>query len=617
MMERSKVIEREEVVVRFSGDSGDGMQLTGTLFSFTSAIYGNDISTFPDYPAEIRAPQGSIGGVSGFQVHLGSSEVHTPGDYADVLVAMNPAALRANIKWMKPGGTVIIDVDSFDEKNLQKANYKTDDAIKEEKRDDLHILSVPVTTLTKESLKELGLDQKSILRSKNMFALGLVCWMFNRELDFPQQYIKKKFKKDSLIVEGNLKVLEDGFNYGANIQAMTPSYHVLAADIKKGFYRNLNGNVAVAWGFLAAAEKSGLPLFLGSYPITPATEILQELSGRKDLGVKVFQAEDEIAGICTAIGASFAGHLGITTTSGPGLALKGEAIGLAVMAEIPLVIVNVQRGGPSTGLPTKTEQSDLMQALYGRNGESPAVIIAASTPVNCFDYAYYAAKIAVEHMTPVILLSDGFLANGTEPWRIPELSDYPEIVPPIIKEKTEGWYAYKRDAETMVRQWAIPGTPGLQHRLGGLEKDYNTGALSHDAVNHQKMVDAREKKIQHIANVIPALEVEGPEDADLLVVGWGGTFGHLQTAVDVCNEQGYKVAFTHFHYINPMPLNTLNVLSKYKKVVVCELNMGQLANYLRMKFPMVNFLQYNKVQGLPFMSIELVNHFKQLIEEGK
>jgi len=617
MMERSKVIEREEVVVRFSGDSGDGMQLTGTLFSFTSAIYGNDISTFPDYPAEIRAPQGSIGGVSGFQVHLGSSEVHTPGDYADVLVAMNPAALRANIKWMKPGGTVIIDVDSFDEKNLQKANYKTDDPIKEEKRDDLHVLSVPVTTLTKESLKELGLDQKSILRSKNMFALGLVCWMFNRELDFPQQYIKKKFKKDALIVEGNLKVLEDGFNYGANIQAMTPSYHVLAADIKKGFYRNLNGNVAVAWGFLAAAEKSGLPLFLGSYPITPATEILQELSGRKDLGVKVFQAEDEIAGICTAIGASFAGHLGITTTSGPGLALKGEAIGLAVMAEIPLVIVNVQRGGPSTGLPTKTEQSDLMQALYGRNGESPVVVIAASTPVNCFDYAYYAAKIAVEHMTPVILLSDGFLANGTEPWRIPELSDYPEIVAPIIKEKTEGWYAYKRDAETMVRQWAIPGTPGLQHRLGGLEKDYNTGALSHDAVNHQIMVDAREKKIQHIANVIPALEVEGPEDADLLVVGWGGTFGHLQTAVDVCNEQGYKVAFTHFHYINPMPLNTLDVLSKYKKVVVCELNMGQLANYLRMKFPMVNFLQYNKVQGLPFMSIELVNHFKQLIEEGK
>jgi 2-oxoglutarate ferredoxin oxidoreductase subunit alpha len=617
MMERSKVIEREEVVVRFSGDSGDGMQLTGTLFSYTSAIYGNDISTFPDYPAEIRAPQGTIGGVSGFQVHLGSSEVHTPGDYADVLVAMNPAAMRANIKWMKPGGTIIIDSDSFDEKNLQKANYKTDNPIKEEKRDDLHVLSVPVTTLTKESLKDLGLDQKSILRSKNMFALGLVCWMFNRELDFPQKYIKKKFAKKPIIVEGNLKVLEDGYNYGANIQAMTPSYHVVAADIRKGFYRNLNGNVAVAWGFLAAAEKSGLELFLGSYPITPATEILQELSGRKDLGVKVFQAEDEIAGICTAIGASFAGHLGITTTSGPGLALKGEAIGLAVMAEIPLVVVNVQRGGPSTGLPTKTEQSDLMQALYGRNGESPVVVIAASSPVNCFDYAYYAAKIAIEHMTPVILMSDGFLANGTEPWRIPELSEYPDIVAPIIKEKTDGWYAYKRDAETMVRQWAIPGTPGLQHRLGGLEKDYNTGALSHEALNHQKMVEVREKKIQHIANVIPALEVEGSEDADLLVVGWGGTFGHLQTAVDVCNEQGYKVAFTHFHYINPMPLNTLEVLSKYPKVVVCELNTGQLANYLRMKFPQVNYLQYNKVQGLPFMSVELVNHFKKLIEEGK
>jgi 2-oxoglutarate/2-oxoacid ferredoxin oxidoreductase subunit alpha len=532
MMERSKVIERDEVVVRFSGDSGDGMQLTGTLFSYTSAIYGNDISTFPDFPAEIRAPQGTIGGVSGFQVHLGSSGVHTPGDYADVLVAMNPAALKANIKWMKPGGTVIVDMDCFDDKNLKKAGYKTEDPIGEEHRDDLYIIRVPVTTLTKESLKEIGLDNKSILRSKNMFALGLVCWLFDRPLDFPQEYIKKKFAKNPLVVEANLKVLQEGHNYGVIIQAITPSYHVVAADIKKGFYRNLNGNTAIAWGFLAASEKCKLPLFLGSYPITPATEILQELSARKDLGVKVFQAEDEIAGICTAIGASFTGHLAITTTSGPGLALKGEAIGLAAMAELPLVIVNVQRGGPSTGLPTKTEQSDLFQALYGRNGESPVVVMAASTPINCFDYAFYAAKIALEHMTPVILLSDGFLANGTEPWRIPNLDEFPDIKPPIINEWREGWTPYQRDAETLVRTWALPGTPQLQHRLGGLEKDFSTGAISYDGVNHQKMVNVREAKIQKIADYIPDVEVYGPDDAELLVVGWGGTFGHLQTAVE-------------------------------------------------------------------------------------
>lgn len=613
-MERSKVIERDEVVVRFSGDSGDGMQLTGTLFSHASAIYGNDISTFPDYPADIRAPQGSIGGVSGFQVHLGSSEVFTPGDYADVLVAMNPAALKANIKWMKPGGAVIVDIDAFEEKNLTKAGYKTSDPIAEEKRDDLHVIKVPITELTKESLNEVGLDNKSILRSKNMFALGMVCWLFNRPLDYPQSYIRKKFAKNPLVVDANLKVLQEGYDYGLTIQAITPSYHVTAAEIKKGHYRNLNGNIAVAWGFLAAAEKSGLNLFLGSYPITPATEILQELSARKDLGVKVFQAEDEIAGICTAIGASFAGQLGITTTSGPGLALKGEAIGLAVMAEVPLVVVNVQRGGPSTGLPTKTEQSDLFQALYGRNGESPAVVIAASSPVNCFDFAYMSAKIAIEHMTPVILLSDGFLANGTEPWRIPEMDEFPPIVPPIIRERPENWSAYARDPETLVRSWAVPGTPDLQHRLGGLEKDYRTGAVSHDALNHQKMVDTREAKVQKVADVIPEQEVFGPDNADLLVVGWGGTYGHLQTAVDIMNEKGHKVALTQFNYINPLPKNSAEVLGKYPKVVVCELNLGQFAGYLRMKFPHINYLQYNKVQGLPFTSSELVEHFTKILE---
>ncbi|MBN2165513.1 MAG: 2-oxoacid:acceptor oxidoreductase subunit alpha [Marinilabiliaceae bacterium] len=615
MGKRSKVIERDEVVVRFSGDSGDGMQLTGTLFSHTSAIYGNDISTFPDYPADIRAPQGTIGGVSGFQVHFGSSEVYTPGDYADVLIAMNPAALKANAKWIKAGGTIIVDIDSFDEKNLKKAGYKTDDPITEEKLNDFYIIKAPITTMTKESLKDLGLDNKSILRSKNMYALGLVYWLFDRPLTHTQEYIRKKFAKNPLIVEANLKVLESGFNYGMIIQAVTPSYQIVPADVQKGNYRNLNGNTAVAWGFLAAAERSGLELFLGSYPITPATEILQELSARKDLGVKVFQAEDEIAGICTAIGASFTGRLAITTTSGPGLALKGEAIGLAVMAELPIVIVDVQRGGPSTGLPTKTEQSDLFQALYGRNGESPAVVIAASTPVNCFDYAYYAAKIAVEHMTPVILLTDGFLANGTQPWRIPDLEEFPVIIPPFIKEARPGWHPYERDAEKLNRYWAVPGTEGLTHRIGGLEKDYNTGNISHDPLNHQKMTDVREARIQRIADYIPYLEVVGNDDADLLVVGWGGTYGHLITAADYMNAQGYNIALAHFTYINPLPKNTYDVLKRYKNILVCELNNGQFVNYLRMKYPEVKYSQYNKVQGLPFTSAELVEQYKKMLEE--
>ncbi len=615
MGKRSKVIEREEVVVRFSGDSGDGMQLTGTLFSYTSAIFGNDISTFPDYPSEIRAPQGTISGVSGFQVHFGHTEVFTPGDYCDVLVAMNPAALKANAKWMKPGGTIILDVDSCDEKNLRKAGYETNDPITEGKLGDYHIVKAPITTLTKESLKDMGLDNKSILRSKNMYALGLVYWLFDRPLDHTQQYIKKKFAKNSLIVDANLKVLADGYNYGNIIQAVTPSYHIHPAEIKKGKYRNLSGNVAVAWGFLAAAEKSGLELFLGSYPITPATEILQELSARKDLGVKVFQAEDEIAGICTAIGASFAGNLAITTTSGPGLALKGEAIGLAIIAELPLVVVNVQRGGPSTGLPTKTEQSDLMQALYGRNGESPAVVIAASSPTNCFDYAFYAAKIAVEHMTPVILLTDGFLANGTQPWRLPDLEEWPSIEVPYADPKDTDWHPYKRDLEKMSRYWATPGVEGMEHRIGGLEKDEHSGAVSHDALNHQRMVEIREQKVQKIADKIPQLEIIGEEDADLLVVGWGGTFGHLYTAVDELGTEGYKVALAHFNYIKPLPRNTYEQLMRYKKIVVCELNLGQFADYLVMNFPDLQYKRFNKIQGQPFTVIELKEHFKTLLEE--
>ncbi len=615
MSNRSKVIEREEVVVRFSGDSGDGMQLTGNLFSSTSAIFGNDISTFPDYPAEIRAPQGTIGGVSGFQVHFGSLEVFTPGDYADVLVAMNPAALKANAKWMKPGGTIIVDVDSFDEKSLIKAGYKTSDPIHEEKLNDFYVINAPITTLTKESLKDIGLDTKSILRSKNMYALGLVYWLFDRPLSHTQDYIKKKFAKNPLVVEANLKVLLAGYNYGVIMQAVTPSYHIVAADIPKGFYRNINGNVAVAWGFLAAAERSGLELFLGSYPITPATEILQELSARKDLGVKVFQAEDEIAGICSAIGASFCGRLAVTTTSGPGLALKGEAMGLAVIAELPLVIVNVQRGGPSTGLPTKTEQSDLWQALYGRNGESPMVVVAASSPINCFDYAFYSAKIAVEHMTPVVLLTDGFLANGTQAWKIPDIETYPLIKSRQPTVEANEWHPYLRDPIDFVRSWVAPGTKGFQHRIGGLEKDYDSGAVGYDGPNHERMVNVRDAKIKKIADYIPELDVFGADDAELLVIGWGGTYGHLHIAVDSMLNDGLKVAQVHFNYINPLPKNTEVILAKYKKIVVCELNLGQFAGYLRMNYPQFKYMQYNKVQGLPFTSVELKQHFITLLEE--
>lgn len=615
MAKKSKVIEKEEVVVRFSGDSGDGMQLTGSLFSFSSAIYGNDISTFPDFPAEIRAPQGTISGVSGFQVHFGHSEVYTPGDKADVLVAMNPAALKANLEWLKPGATIILDVDSFDDKNLARAGYKSNDPIEEDNLGSYNIIKAPITTMTRESLKDMGLDNKSILRSKNMYALGLVFWLFHRPIKDAEHLIREKFAKKEKIAEANVRVLEAGYNYGVIIQAVTPSYHISPAEIKPGIYRNLNGNRAIAWGFLLAAQKSGLELFLGSYPITPATEILQELSARKDLGVKVFQAEDEIAAISTAIGASFAGNLGITSTSGPGLALKGEALGLAVMAELPLVVVDVQRGGPSTGLPTKTEQADLNQALYGRNGESPLVVMAASSPVNCFDYAFYAAKIAIEHMTPVILLSDGFLANGTQPWRIPDEDQFPDINPPYVNKPANQWNVYERDPERLNRYWAIPGTPGYQHRIGGLEKDYLTGEVSYDHHNHFKMVKMRQEKIDRVADFIPPLEVHGDQDAELLIVGWGGTFGHLFTALEELQKEGKKVALAHFNYINPLPKNSYDVLKRFRKIVVCELNMGQFANYLRSKFPDVLLRQYNKVEGLPFTVGELKNHFEKILEE--
>ncbi len=610
---KTNVDELSEVVIRFSGDSGDGMQLTGTLFSDTSALLGNDIATFPDYPAEIRAPQGTVGGVSGFQVHFGSVRVNTPGDFCDVLVAMNPAALKANKRWVKKGGIIIVDFDSFDEKNLRKAGYLTDDPICEDKLMDYIVIKAPISSLTKESVADLQVDNKSVLRSKNMFALGMVYFMYDRPLNFTEKFFSEKFKKDQLVVETNTRVLRAGFSYAETIEAM-PQYRIKAAEIEKGKYRSINGNTATAWGLIAAAEKAGLKLFCGSYPITPATEILQELAKRKDLGVMTFQAEDEIAGICTSIGASFAGAMAVTTTSGPGLALKSEAIGLAVMTELPLVIVDVQRGGPSTGLPTKTEQSDLLQALFGRNGECPLVVIAASSPADCFEYAFMAGKIALEHMTPVILLTDGFIANGTQPWKIPQMKDYPAIKPPIAKFKGEKFMPYLRNPENLVREWAIPGTAGLEHRVGGLEKMNVTGTVSYVPENHELMVGIREEKVQKIANIIPEIKVEGPESGDVLVIGWGGTYGHLASAVDQLQKEGYSVSLAHFNYIFPVPKNTEKVFSNFKKIVVCEINLGQFAKYLRMNFGQFKFMQINKVQGLPFTVVELNQKIKQILE---
>jgi len=602
-MSAKLVQEVDEVVIRFSGDSGDGMQLTGMQFSDTSALLGNDIATFPDYPAEIRAPQGTVGGVSGYQLHIGHKEIYTPGDYSDVLVAMNPAALKANLAWVKPGGTIIVDIDSFTEKNLKKAEYD-ENPLDKITPGDFHIIEAPISQLTLETLKDSGLDKKTILRSKNMFALGMVYFIFNRPLKYSEEFFLKKFVKTPEIADANIKVLRAGANFANTIEALR-SYRVSPAEIEKGKYRNINGNIATAWGFIAAAEKAKLQLFIGSYPITPATDILQELSSRKDLGVKAFQAEDEIAGICSALGASFAGSLAITTTSGPGLALKGEAIGLAVITELPIVIVNVQRGGPSTGLPTKTEQSDLMQALYGRNGESPVVVIAANSPSTCFKYAYMAAKLALEHMTPVILLTDGFLANGSEPWKIPSMKDLKPIVPPIAKLGTEEFQAYRRNAENLVREWAIPGTRGLEHRIGGLEKEDGTGNVSYTPKNHAIMVEKRAQKVQKIANYISEQVIMGDQDAEICMIGWGGTYGHLITAMEELRKDGIKVAVVHFNYIMPLPRNTKEVLGKFKKRLVCELNSGQFANYLRMNFPEFHYHQLNKIEGLPFVVAEL------------
>ncbi|MEN9917908.1 MAG: hypothetical protein RL662_344, partial [Bacteroidota bacterium] len=585
MSEKNKIKDVENIVIRFSGDSGDGMQLSGALFSNLSSILGNQISTFPDFPAEIRAPQGTLGGVSGYQMQIGSKEVYNSGGESDVLVAMNPAALKVYAKFLKKTSIIIVDADSFQKKDLDKAQFKTDDPFKELGLSSLEILSIPISTLTRQCLADSELDTKGKNRCKNMFALGLVCWLFNRPLDKLHDMLSSKFSKKPLLITANLKVLAAGYDYGHNQHLTASTYRIDPVDMESGFYMDVNGNTATAYGLIAAAEKAGLQLFLGSYPITPATDILHELVKRKELGVKVVQAEDEIAAICTTIGASFAGSLAATSTSGPGFTLKGEALGLAVMAELPLVVINVQRGGPSTGLPTKTEQTDLRQALYGRNGESPIVIIAATSPTNCFDSAYWAAKLALEHITPVVLLTDSYIANGSSAWRIPEEKEYIDINPHDIRNcASDVWSAALRDNETFARYWAAVGTEGYTHRLGGLEKDFATGAISMDPDNHEKMVEARKSKIDRIANFIPELEVIGDPAAAVAIIGWGGTYGHLREAVEHVLEKGHSIAFVHFNFISPLPKNTEQVLRRFKTLIVAEQNLGQFAGYLTTLF---------------------------------
>lgn len=604
----------EAVIIRFVGDSGDGMQLTGTQFSDTSAMFGNDVATFPNYPAEIRAPQGSLYGVSGYQVHIGSVEISTPGDEVDLLVAMNPAGLKTNLHSVKPGHTIIVDTDSFSKKNLEKALYESN-PLEDNSLENYRVIEVAMTSLTKEALKDVqGLDNKAITRSKNMFALGMVYWMYHRSTEHTIEFFQKKFKSKPEIIEANTKVLNAGYFFAETLELIPNAYTISPAKMEAGTYRIIMGNTATAWGFLAAAEKSGMELFLGSYPITPASDILHELVKHKHFGVKTLQAEDEIAGITSAIGASFAGDLAITTTSGPGLALKGEALGLAMMIELPLVVVDVQRGGPSTGLPTKTEQSDLLQAMYGRNGESPVIVIAASTPANCFNYAYEAAKLTLEHMTPVLLMTDGYIANGSAPWKIQSVNDMPDIKNRRLNEFKENYQPYERDKDSLARAWAVPGTPGLEHRVGGLEKDKLTGNVSYVPENHEYMTRIRAEKVKRVQNYIPDQETEFAESGDLLVVGWGGTYGSLHSAVKHLNEEGLtNIGFAHFHYLNPLPKNTDELFKRFKKIVVCELNTGQLIKVFKANYTGHEFLQFNKIQGLPFANNELKEKFKQIL----
>ena len=632
MADSLNIQELEQVVVRFSGDSGDGMQLAGNIFSTVSATVGNSISTFPDYPADIRAPQGSLTGVSGFQVHIGAGKVYTPGDQCDVLVAMNAAAFKTQLRYAKPNATIIIDTDSFTQKDLDKAEFKTADYIAEMGVDPDRVIACPLTTMVKDALADSGMDVKSILKCRNMFALGLVCWLFSRDLDVAFNFLREKFAKKPAIAEANIKVIQAGYDYGHNTHSSANNVYRIESKTKvPGRYMDITGNKATAYGFIAAAEKAGLQLYLGSYPITPATDVLHELSKHKSLGVKTVQCEDEISGAASAVGASFAGALAVTSTSGPGICLKSEAMNLAVIMELPLVVLDVQRGGPATGLPTKSEQTDLLQVLFGRNGESPMPVMAALSPTDCFDAAYEASKMALEHMTPVVLLTDAFIANGSGAFKLPKLEEYPAINPPYVPEELRGqWTPYMRDAETGSRYWAVPGREGFEHILGGLEKDNKTGAISTNPENHDLMTRLRAEKVARIP--VPDLEVEGDaDDADLLIVGFGSTYGHLHAAMDELRAvvaphsapegatapkpSGYKVALAQFRYLNPLPANTAEVLKRYPKVVVAEQNMGQLASYLRMKVDNFVPAQFNQVKGQPFVVSELVEAFKQLLDE--
>ena len=614
MTEGLNITNLHDVVVLFAGDSGDGMQLAGNIFSTVSATAGNSISTFPNYPADIRAPQGSLTGVSGFQVHIGAEQVYTPGDLCDVLVAMNAAALKTQYCHAKPNATIIIDTDSFQAADLKKAAFATDDYLGEMGIDPDRVISCRLTQMVKDALADSGMDQKAMMKCRNMFALGLVCWLFDRDLNTVFNFLREKFSKKPAIAEANIKVVQAGYDYGHNTHSAAANVHRIESKHKvPGRYMDITGNKATAYGLIAAAEKAGLKLYLGSYPITPATDILHELSKHKSLGVVTVQCEDEIAGCASAVGASFAGALAVTSTSGPGICLKSEAMNLAVIMELPIVVIDVQRGGPATGLPTKSEQTDLLQVLFGRNGESPMPVIAATSPTDCFDAAYDACKIALENMTPVVLMTDAYIANGSGAFRLPELSKYPAIKPPYVPEELKGtWTPYQRN-ENGVRYWAVPGREGFEHILGGLEKDSQTGVISTNPENHNLMTKLRQQKVDNIS--VPDVEVLGDkDDAELLIVGFGGTFGHLHAAMDEMREQGKKVALAHFKYINPLPKNTGEVLKKYNKVVVAEQNMGQFAAYLRMKIDAFVPYQFNEVKGQPFIVKELVEAFTKIIQ---
>ena len=606
-----RVEEREEVVIRFAGDSGDGMQLAGMHFTNETALAGNDLSTLPDFPAEIRAPAGTLAGVSGFQLHFSSRDVFTPGDAPDVLVAMNPAALKVNVDDLQSNGILIVDREQFNEQNLKKAEFSSN-PLTDGSLDRFQLFQVDITKLTINALKDMGLPTRTMMRSRNFFALGLTSWLFGRPIEPTVKWIEQRFKKTPVVGEANVAVLKAGWNFGETAEMFRTSYTVRPATIAPGRYRNVTGNTATALGFVAAARRAGRPLFLGSYPITPASDILHELSTMKNFDVYTFQAEDEIAGIGAALGAAFGGAIGLTTTSGPGVCLKSESINLAISVELPLIIADIQRGGPSTGLPTKTEQADLLLAMFGRNSDSPIPILAPCTPADCFRTAFEAVRIALTYMTPVFFLSDGYLANGAEPWRFPRAEELPDI-PLTLRTEPKGYFPYLRDPETLARPWAIPGTPGLEHRIGGLEKDYLTGNVSYAPINHEQMVRVRARKIAGIVREIPPTETIGPADGDLVVIGWGSTYGAIESATRVLRERGHAASHVHLRYLNPLPADLGDVLRRFKQVLVPELNMGQLVRLLRAEY-LLDAVGLNKIQGQPFKVSEIVTKAVRMLE---